>query len=342
MANIFGLFGWRHLRTEPSLHVLQYRGGNIKRSGRGLSFWFHPLSTTIAEVPCSDRDETFLFHARSKDFQDVTAQGCITYRVVDAERIASRIDFTLDAVTGIHSKTPLDQISQLLVQSAQQHARAYLAATPVREILADGVETIRDRIRHGLQGDAKLDALGIEIVSVRVSDVSPTSELDRALQAPTNEAIQQQADEAVFQRRALAVEKERAIQENELQNQIELARRRADLIGQEGENERQRIEEDAQAKQIESEAGARRLRLEAETRAESIRAVEQARVGAERERMAIYKELPAHVMMGMAAKKAAGSLGNIEHLNITPDLLGSALAQLAHAGATALGDGDEE
>ena len=37
------------------------------------------------------------------------------------------------------------------------------------------------------------------------------------------------ADEAIFQRRALAVEKERAIQENELQNRIELARRQSEF-----------------------------------------------------------------------------------------------------------------
>jgi len=340
MANIFGFCGWRHLRAEPSFHVLQFRSGKLKRSGRGLAFWFHPLSTSIAEVPCSDRDLTFLFHARSKDYQDVTAQGTVTYRIVDPQRIASRFDFALDLETGVYRKQPLEQISQLLVQSAQQHAWAYLASTPVREILAEGVDAIRDRIRGGLSGDAKLEALGLEIISVRVSDISPTSELDKALQAPTHEAIQQQADEAIFQRRALAVEKERAIQENELQNLIELARRKTDLIAQEGGNERQRTEEYAQAKRIESEATAARKRLAAETRAESIRAVEQARVGAEKERMAIYKELPAHVMMGLAAEKAAGALENIEHLNITPDLIGPALAKLAHAGAAALGHGE--
>ena len=65
MANIFGFFGWRHLRAEPSFHVLQYRSGKLKRSGRGLSFWFHPLSASIAEIPCNDRDQQFVFHARS-------------------------------------------------------------------------------------------------------------------------------------------------------------------------------------------------------------------------------------------------------------------------------------
>ena len=40
------------------------------------------------------------------------------------------------------------------------------------------------------------------------------------------------ADEAAFARRAMAVEKERAIQENELQNRIELAKKEEGLIEQ--------------------------------------------------------------------------------------------------------------
>jgi len=268
MANIIGLFGWRHLRAEPSFHVLHYRRGKLKRSGRGLSFWFHPLAGSVAEIPCSDRDETFLFHARSDDYQDVTAQGTITYRVTDPERIAQRVDFSIDVKNGTYRKQPLEQISQLLIQSAQQHAWAYLASTPVRDILADGVDQVRQRIGEGLRADTGLQDIGIEIVAIRVGDISPTAELDKALQAPTNESIQQSADEAVFRRRALAVEKERAISENELQNRIELARREADLIAQQGGNDRQRAEEESAAAAITANGTAERKRLEANVRAE--------------------------------------------------------------------------
>ena len=42
------------------------------------------------------------------------------------------------------------------------------------------------------------------------------------MQTPAREAIQQDAERATFERRALAVEKEAAIGENELANQVEL------------------------------------------------------------------------------------------------------------------------
>src|SRR5690606_28848631 len=105
--------------------------------------------------------------------------------------------------------------------------------------------------------------------------------------------IQQQADEATFRRRAMAVEKERAIQENELQNQIELAKREEMLIAQRGENERRRITEKVEAGRIAAAAGAERKQIESRAEADAIRAVEEARVTAERERMSIYREFPA-------------------------------------------------
>ena len=93
----------------------------------------------------------------------------------------------------------------------------------------------------------RIRGMGLEVVSVRVGAVKPVAEVEKALQVPVREGIQQEADEATFRRRAEAVEKERAIQENELQNQIELARREADLIERRGENERKRVTDEAAA-----------------------------------------------------------------------------------------------
>ena len=55
----------------------------------------------------------------------------------------------------------------------------------------------------------------------------PEPDVERALQTPARELVQQEADRATFERRALAVDSERAIAENELANQIELATREA-------------------------------------------------------------------------------------------------------------------
>jgi len=336
MAEIrnYGLF--RHFRSSPSMFVLRYRRGKRVASGPGLTFWFLPLSASMAEVPLDDRELPFVFHGRSSDFQDVTTQGVITYRVADPVELARRVDFTVDSETGCWEARPLEKLSGLLTQLAQQHALAYLTETPIRRILTEGYSTIRGRVTEGLEGDAGLGGMGIEIATVRVAAVSPTAELERALEMPTRERIQQEADQATFERRALAVEKERAIQENELQNRIELARREEDLIRQTGQNERQRTEESALARKLEVSAAAERKRISSEADAAGIRLVELARVEMERERMEIYRNLPTGVMMGLAARELASKLEKIEHLNLTPELLGPMISDLVRAGARRL------
>lgn len=328
MATISRLFGFRHLRSAPNSYICFYKRGRLRAQGRGLAFWFHPLSASVAEIPCDDQDESFLFRARTSDFQDVAVQGHVTYRVADPAVVADRIDFSIDLSSGRYAANPLPQLSQLLVNVAQQHGRHYLAATDLRQSIAEGIEEIRGRVHAGLVRDANIQSLGIQIVSVRLSEVNPSEDLERALEAPAYEAVQQEADEAAFARRALAVEKERAIQENELQSKIELARREEQLIAQNGQNERNRASELSMAARIDAEGAAERTRLGSAAEADRINVVEEARVTAERERMAIYADLPSHVLIGMAFQEFAAKLKTIEHLHLTPEMLGPMVSDL--------------
>lgn len=332
-------FPWlRHLKSEPSFHVLRYRRGALVRSGRGLDFWFQPLNTTVAEVPCDDREEAFVIRGRSSDCQELTVQGVIAWRVVDPEVLANRIDFSIDVHSGRWRKAPLEKVTQALSAAAGQHARDHVASRSLRELSLEGTAPVRDEISNGLSGDPALADLGIEVVAVRVAAVQPSAELEKALQAPTREAIQQNADEATYQRRAMAVEKERAIQENELANQIELARREEALIAQRGQNGRDSATEEAAAARIEAEGIAERERLSNSAKADGIRTIEEARIGSEKARMEIYRDLPQSVMLGLAAREFAGKLERIDHLNLTPELLGPLFTRLMEAGVGRLED----
>lgn len=330
---------FRHLRAESSSQVLRFRKGQLVQSGPGLSFWFHPLSTSLAEIPLDDRELSFLFHGRSADHQEITTQGVVTYRVVDPELLAQRIDFTVDLSTGQYIQQPFEKLSLLVTQLAQQFAWEYLAATGVRELLREGVGQLRARIAEGLGEDPGLRELGIEIASVRVSAVSPTTELEKALQTPTREALQQEADEATFRRRAHAVEKERAIQENELTNRIELARREEQLIERQGQNQRRKATEEMEAQKIETSGEAERRRIKASSRAEAIRLVEESKLGAEKERMTIYADMPAHNLLALGVRELAGKLQRLEHVHLSPDLLGPLMADLVRAGTRKLENG---
>ena len=259
---------FKHLRSEPSFHVLRHRKGKLTGSGRGLSFWFRAMNTSVPELPVDDRDLTFLFHGRPRDYQEVTVQGTLTWRVADPELLARRIDFTLDLRTGVYLRQPLDQIAVLLTGIAQQAALRHLAERALRDLLEDGPGPLQEQLAREVTGAGILAEMGIQVLTAQVGDISPTAEMEGALQTPMREKIQEAADKARFERRAQAVEEERAIGENELQSRIELARKEENLIEQQGQNRRREITEETEAKRIETEALAARMKRETEAQAE--------------------------------------------------------------------------
>jgi regulator of protease activity HflC (stomatin/prohibitin superfamily) len=316
MASIKNLGFLAQLRSDASNHIIRYRKGKIRQSGRGLVFWFVPETASIAELPMDDREMAVFVKGRSQDFQAVAIQGTLTWHVVDPELLATRVDFSLGLGTGTYKSEPIQRIETRLGGLVNQAALQYLAQAPVRALLDAGPEPLRNQLEAVLAADPALGEIGIAVTAVRLTNLAPSSELERALQTPTFEVLQQKADQATFERRALAVEKERAIAENELANKTELARREMLLITQEAENARNRATGHADAQQVEAAA-----------EAERIRTVESAKAEAEQARMTIYRDLPPAVMLGLAARELAGKLDTIEHLNVTPDLLATVLGE---------------
>ncbi|MEU6770383.1 SPFH domain-containing protein [Streptomyces sp. NPDC046759] len=301
MADITRRLGRRHLRAAPTAHIRHHRSGTLVHDGPGLSFWFRPLTAALSEVPVDDRELAMTFHARTSDFQDVSVQATVTYRIADPAVAAARLDFSIDPDTGGWRGTPLEQLGTLLTETAQQHALDVLARTPLSAALADGVAAVRERVATGLGAEPRLPATGIEVVAVRVMALRPEPEVERALRTPAREQIQQEADRATYERRAVAVERERTIAENELASRIELARREEQLVEQRGTNARREAEEQAAADAVRAQAeAARSVRL---AEAEAERSVKLA--GAEAARQLRLTEAEAARSRQLAEAEAA-------------------------------------
>ncbi|MGH9264726.1 MAG: SPFH domain-containing protein [Acidimicrobiales bacterium] len=328
MADIARFLFLRHLRANPTTHVRHLSNGRLVHDGAGQAFWFRPLTAALSEIPVDDREQPLLFHGRTLDFQDVTVQATVTYRVADPAVAAARIDFGIDPDTGAWRGTPLEQLGGLLTELAQQHALDLLASMGLTDALAIGMSAVRERMAGGLAGDSRVAETGIAVVDVRVVAVRAEPEVERALQTPTRERVQEDADKATYGRRALAVERERAISENELQSQIELARRTERLVEQRGQNERMRATEQVLASRIEAEGEAERRRLLADAQADATRAVGMAEADAETARLAAYQALDAATIVGLALKELAANLPQIGTVTVTPDLLTPILARL--------------
>ena len=339
MAHISKFLFWKHLRAEPNQYIIHYRNGKLLRSGVGLAYWFLPLSAAISQVPAEDIETTFVLRERSADFQQLTAQVTLSYRFSDPVKAAQRVNFGISVESGVWTEQPLELLANLWARWSRHPARACLTGMTLVEAVRFGADRTRDALAQALRENEEIKEMGLSLVSIQVDQVSPTAELEKALQDPTREAIQQKADEATFQRRALAVEKERAIKENELATQIELARRQEELIRREGENqmlavsqeaERQRfaVEAEAERQMIVAQGQAEQTRVRAEAEAEAQRMVLAVETEAEGRRVDLWRDAPPPVIFGLAMQQFAAKIETIEHLNLTPDLLGDSLRRL--------------
>lgn len=341
MADITRRLGWRHLRGAPTAHVRHHRSGRLAHDGPGLSFWYRSLTATLSEVPVDDRELAMTFHARTSDFQDVAAKATVTYRIVDPGVAATRLDFSIDPDTGSWRGAPLEQLGSLLTETAQQHALDVLASTTLAAALVDGVASVRERIAGGLGAEPRLPATGIEVVAVRVVALRPEPEVERALRTPAREQIQQEADKATYERRAVAVERERAIAENELASQIELARREEQLVDQRGTNARREAEEHAAADAVRAGAeAARTVRLAeaegsrvvqlAKAEATAAREVGEARAAAQAAWLRVHGDVDVATLHALTGTRLAENLPRIDSLTVSPDVLTGLLARLGN------------
>ncbi len=319
----------RHLRADANMYIRHLRKGDVAHEGAGAAFWFRPRSAALSQVPLDDREQALLFHARSADFQDVTIQATVNYRVVDPVLATSRIDFGVNPETGAWNAVPLETLGGLLTELAQQPAIERVALMTMRDALAIGIGPIREEIAAALAADSRLAERGIAVTDVRVVAVRTDGELERAMQTETREQIQQEADRATYERRAVAVERERAIAENELQNQIELAKREEQLVTQRGQNARREAEETAAAARILAASQADEAETVARGRAEATRMIGHAEAEAEAARLDAYRGLSQATLLGLVLKELAGNLPKVDTLVLTPDVISSALARFA-------------
>jgi regulator of protease activity HflC (stomatin/prohibitin superfamily) len=319
-----------HFLGTPTGYVVHLQKGTVKHQGVGQAFWYRPANSVLSEVPVDDQELPTLFHAITRDHQDVSVQANVTYRFIDPVAVSSRLDFGLEPDRKVPA-TGREQVATIIGQLCQSHAIDQIATTTLSQALERGVSQLRTILTDALRADTRLLSTGIEILGVQVLAVRPESDVERALQTPVREQLQAEADRAMYERRALAVERERTISENEMASQIELATRREHLVTQEGTNARRAAEEKAAAGLIQTQGSAVQLDITSTAEANRLRQVGEAQAAQEAATMAVYRDMEQSTLLALALREAAGKLPSIGSLTITPDLLSGALAGLLRA-----------
>src|SRR5437868_3362511 len=117
------MLGIRHIKGWPTTFVMQFVGGKLKREGIGLSFFYFAPRSTLVTVPVGSTDVPFIFNETTADFQAVTVQGHLTFRVADPKRLASLLDYSLKP-NGEHVSDDPDRLPLRITHAAQTATRA--------------------------------------------------------------------------------------------------------------------------------------------------------------------------------------------------------------------------
>ena len=320
----------KQVRVEASAFLAVYRNGRPRKTGRGLAVWFSPQgSTSLVEVPADERDHELQITATTRDFQSVSVQGTATWRAADPLMLSDRIDFSVDLRTGAYRVDPIAQVEGLIDGLVRIAVERFVSTRTVGDVLSAGVGPLLSSFEQDVTGSPRLTAIGVELAGVRLTSLTPSPDLVRALRQPTVEHLQQAADEATFARRAAAVEKEAAIAENETKAKIKLEETRAQLIARERDNEVAQAHAARETAEVTAEGAAKTRQISALAEAEAIVRLDEARLQGERARAEIARSMPQVVVLADALKQGLGS-SHIGTLNLGPDivsLIGGALSR---------------
>jgi len=330
------MFGFSFIKVEPTDYVLMYKGGKVVREGVGLSFFYFAPTSSLVRIPMASTDVPFIFKEVTSDFQEVTVQGQLTFRVADARKLSRLMDFSLAPNGRDYLSEDPRKLPQRLINHAQVLTRVSLKGVPLRKALGS-TEGLVEALRKGMREAETTVSLGVEVLDLSILAIKPTPETARALEAEAREQILREADEAVYARRNSAVEQERAIKENELNTEIAVEEKKRQI--RETQMEAEKAVQRKKRELSEAEMAAK-IALEEKNRALVDLASENSRKEADAKAYGISavmrglaetdpKTLQALASVGMnpgqlvalAFRDLAAGADRIGQLNITPDLL---------------------
>lgn len=344
------MFGFQFIKSQPTTHLMQFRGGKLVRAGAGLAFFYYAPTTSLVAVPIASRDAGFMLELVTSDFQGVTVQGEVTYRVGDPGRIYKMMDFSLKPDGASYASEDPDRLQGRVVMQVRAIVQQVIQALPLRNALKATAEIARTA-HEQLGNQPEIQALGLEILGVSVVAIKPTTDIARALEAEAREANLKSADDAISQRRMAGVHNERAIRQNELDTEIavEVKKREIQQTQMEARAAAMRRENELRSEQMSADivletqrqefvtSEARNMREQAEAQAHKVRAVMDA---LEKADPRVVQALAAVGMQpGQLIAQAFGGIAEraerIGQLNMSPELLSSLLGAEAPAGKAA-------
>lgn len=338
------MFGIKHIKFDSMTYVLHFKNGNIKREGRGLSFFYFAPNSSIAAIPMGSNDLPFVFNESTNDYQTVTIQGQISYKINNPKTLADVLDFTVQD-NGQYKKNDIEKLNQRIINEAQTATSVYIHGIKLKEAIRSA-KAIEENITEGLKSSTAIGMLGIEILGANILAIQATPEMARALETETREKLQQEADQAVYERRNFAVEQERIIKESELNTEIAVEEKQKQIAEKKMESEVQKADNQRKLREMKLAAdisveNQRKSLIEQKTENDKKEAETKGYVletTLKPYRDMDWKTLTAlnnnsdpRFNISLAFRELADNADKIGNLNISPDLLDSILNEKGKA-----------
>jgi hypothetical protein len=311
------MFGFRYIKVPPTTYLMLFRGGEVRREGTGLSFFYFAPSSTLVGVPIASTDVPFIFSEVTADFQAVTVQGHLTYRVIDPRKLAELLDYSLAPNGGYRTDDP-DKLPLRITHAAQTATRAEIQGRPLRTVLVEA-DAIAQHVRAALAASPALDALGVEVLGFSILAIKPVPETAKALEAEARERLLREADDAIYARRNNAVEQERTIRENELNTEVAVQTKQREI--EETRLRGQIALEDERRQLVTTEAENSKTRADAQAYTVEATIKPLAAMDPKALQVLAARAVDPRLMVAMAFQEIAANATKVGNLNISPELL---------------------
>jgi regulator of protease activity HflC (stomatin/prohibitin superfamily) len=330
------MFGIKFIKFQPNMYVLKYKHRKIVEEGHGLSFFYYAPTTSLVAIPISSMEAPFIFEENTQDFQTITIQGQVTFRIQDVKKLSELLNYTLNNSGKAYVSDDPEKLSQRIINIVQVLIKKEVGHLDLKYALKS-TEELTQTINETIKTYPEVMSLGIEILGVAILAITPTKETSRALEAEAREQILKEADDAIYARRNSAVEQERMIKENELNTEIAVERKKRQIRETQMEAEkaiqeqRHQLEEDQMNFNITLEEKKKNLvqlavensKAEAEAKAYAISSMMEAFQNADPttiQSLATVGMEP-DTLIALAFQGLAEKADKIGQLNISPDLL---------------------
>ncbi|EMR04001.1 SPFH domain-containing protein [Cesiribacter andamanensis] len=246
------MFGLKFIKFDSMTYVILYKNGQIVKQGRGLSFFYFAPNTSITAIPLGSIDVNFIFTETTADFQEVSIQGQISYKIKDPMQLADLLDFSVNDKGQLKSNDH-EKLNNRIINEAKTATLSHIRKLNLTAAI-NSSDLLEKIIAAGLNDSKTIASLGIEPLSINILAIKANPETSRALEAKAREELLKQADLAIYERRNFSVEQERKIRQSELNTEIAIVEKKKEIAEKQMEREVAEAQNERKIREMKVEA----------------------------------------------------------------------------------------